>query len=358
MSSIRPSFKHLGIRTLFLIWGAPHGSHRSEHMAQHLGMDLKHIYITAKQGKYYAPFKYFYQLIATLIFLVRKRYQLVFIQDPPILAAIPVYLYSLLSPTRFIIDAHTPPLVSPIWAWTLSLHRFLSRQAITTIVTNDYLQKLVASWGANAFVLEDPPIRPNISKPMHLEGDALNVVMVSSASPDEPVKEVLKAARDLPDMRFYITGDYAKSYQHIIDSAPPNVRFTGYLREDFFPLLDAADVVMDLCVDDHQFLSGANEALWLGKPLITSKGPVLEGYFNKGTIHVDNTSTEIRQGLLEIQGKLTKFETDMLSLQVIRRRNWWARIDQLLTLIQQKMNLPMEEQHGRRVHAQEPSKQV
>jgi glycosyltransferase involved in cell wall biosynthesis len=329
----------LGIRTLFLVWGAPHGSHRSELMAQHLGMDLKHVYIIARQGKYYAPFKYFCQLIATLIFLVRKHYQLVFIQDPPIFAALPVYLYSLLSSAKFIIDAHTPPLLNPIWAWTLPLHRFLSRRAITTIVTNDYLQKLVASWGANGFVLEDPPIKPHICKSMHLKDSDLNVVMVSSASPDEPVKEVLKAARDLPEMRFYITGDYVTHRPRIIDSAPPNVHFTGYLREDFYPLLAAADVIMDLCVEDYQFLSGANEALWLGKPLITSKGPVLEGYFDKGTIHVDNTSVGIRLGLLEIQDKLAEFETDMLSLQAERRRDWRARIDQLLGLIQREMNL-------------------
>lgn len=342
-----PPFKRLGIRTLFLVWGAPHGSHRSKSMAQHLGMDLEHIYITAKQGEYYALFKYPYQLIATLIFLVRKRYQLVFIQDPPIFAALPVYLYSLFSSTKFIIDAHTPPLLNPIWAWTLPLHRFLSRRAITTIVTNDYLQKLVASWGANAFVLADPPIEPEISKPMRLEDSAMNVVMVSSASPDEPIREVLKAARGLPEMRFYITGDYTKSRQHIIDSAPPNVHFTGYLREDFFPLLAAADVIIDLCVEDYQFLSGANEALWLGKPLVTSKGPVLEGYFNKGTIHVDNTAMEIRQGLLETGNNLAKFEADMVSLQAERRRDWWARIDQLLTLIQQEMNLaPLGERHG------------
>jgi len=340
MTINEPPFKRLGIRALFLVWGAPHGSHRSEFMAQHLGMDLKHIYITAKRGKYYAPFKYFGQLVTTLIFLVRKRYQLVFVQAPPIFSVLPVYLYSLLSSTEFIIDAHTPSLLGPIWAWTLPLHRFLSRRAITTIVTNDYLQKLVASWGANAFVLEDPPIiKPSISRPMRLKNGALNVVMVSTASPDEPVEEVLEAARDLPEMCFYITGDYAKSRQYIVDSAPPNVHFMGYLREDFYPLLAAADVIVDLCVEDHQFLSGANEALGLGKPLITSKGPVLEGYFNQGTIHVHNTPTGIRQGLLEAQDKLAELKADMLSLQAIRRREWWARADRLLTLIQQEMNL-------------------
>jgi glycosyltransferase involved in cell wall biosynthesis len=335
----------LGIKALFLVWGAPHGSQRSHVLAQHLGMDLKHVYVTAKQGKYYAPFKYFYQLIATLIFLARKRYQLVFIQDPPIFAALPVYLYGLLSPTKFIIDAHTPPLLSPIWAWTLPLHRFLSRRAITTVVTNEYLRDLVMSWEADAFVLEDPPMEINLSEPMYLGGGEFNVVMVSSASPDEPVMEVLKAARDLPEIHFYITGDYSKSRQHVIDSAPSNVHFTGYLKRDFFPLLSAADVIMDLCIEDYQFLSGANEALWLGKPLITSKGPVLENYFNKGTIHIDNTAEEIRQGLLEMKGDLARFEAEIASLQTIRRCGWWKKADHLLSLIEQEMRASADREH-------------
>jgi len=329
-----PLLRRLGIKALFLVWGAPHGSHRSELMARYLGMDLKHVYITARQGKYYAPLKYSYQFLATLVFLASRRYRLIFVQDPPIFAALPAWLCGLISPTRFVIDAHTPPLLSPIWAWTLPLHRFLSRRAITTLVTNDYLRRLVASWGGNAFVLEDPPVDPPSFQPMRLEQSELNVVMVSSASPDEPVTEVLKAARKLPGLRFYITGDHARHHQHIIDSAPPNVRFTGYLRQEFLPLLDAADVIMDLCNEEHQFLSGANEALWLGKPLITSKGPVLETYFDRGTLHIDNTAEAIEQALIEMKSHRAEFAADMRVLQTIRRREWWKKADLLLSLVQ------------------------
>jgi glycosyltransferase involved in cell wall biosynthesis len=322
-------------KTLFLVWGAPHGSRRSQIIAQHLGMDLKHIYITAKQGKYHALYKYPYQFFATLIFLLRTRYQLIFIQDPPIFAALPVYIYSLFSSAKFVIDAHTPPLLHPMWEWTLPLHRFLSRRAITTLVTNDYLRDLVMSWGADSFVLEDPPLAPHVTEPMSLPANHLSVVMVSSASPDEPVEEVLKAARELPEIHFYITGDYSGSRQPIVDSAPKNVHFTGYLREDFFSLLEAVDVVMDLCVEDYQFLSGANEALWLGKPLITSQGPVLENYFNQGTIHIDNTAAGIRHALLEMREDLPRFKAEMLALKAIRRREWWEKATRLLSLVQQ-----------------------
>lgn len=334
-----PPLKKHGIKALFLVWGAPHGSQRSAQIAELLGMDLKHIYIIARQGKYYALFKYIYQFFATLVYLVTHPYRLIFIQDPPIFAALPVYLYSLVSKTRFVIDAHTPPLLNPLWAWTLPLHRFLSRRAIATVVTNTFLKDMVEAWGGSAigFVLEDPPIYKEIGELPQLEPDAtLTVVMVSSASPDEPVREVLETAHSMPDVHFYITGDYARLRPRVLEeNVPPNAHFTGYLREGFFPLLAAADVIMDLCVEDYQFLSGANEALWLGKPLITSKGPVLEKYFSRGTVHVDNTASEIVRALEKIRDHRAEFAAEMQSLQMIRSAEWWEKAENLITLIRQ-----------------------
>ncbi len=339
MMTAEPPLKKLGLKTLFLVWGAPHGSQRSAQIADLLGMDLKYIYITSRQGKYYALFKYVYQFFATLIYLFTHRYRLIFVQDPPIFAALPVYLYSLVSGAKFVIDAHTPPLLSPLWTWTLPLHRFLSRRAITTVVTNAYLKEFVEAWrqGATGFVLEDPPIYQQIGELPQLEPNAaLTVVMVSSASPDEPVYEVLEAARRLPDVHFYITGDYARLRPRVLmENIPANAHFTGYLREGFFPLLAAADIVMDLCVEEYQFLSGANEALWLGKPLITSKGPVLESYFNRGTVHVDNTADKIVQAVEKIRDQRANFEADMRSLQAVRGPEWWKKAQDLLNLIQQ-----------------------
>jgi len=334
MSTSEPVFKQLGIKTLFLVWGAPHGSHRTQLMADHLGMDVKHIYIIARQGVLYAPFKYVYQFFATLLFLIRHRYQLVFIQSPPIFAVLPVYVYCLFTSTQFIIDAHTRSVYGPPWEWTAPLHRFLSRRAVTTVVTNIYLQEMIAEWGAHGFVLQDPPIDElRAGQPMELKSDAVNVVMISSASPDEPVKEVIEVARGLPDIHFYITGNHAGSTKHLVNAAPSNVHFTGYLREEFFSLLYAVDIIMDLCNEEYQFLSGANEALWLGKPLITTSAPVLEAYFNRGTIHVDNTAEGISQGLQEMVSHLAEMSADMRSLQDTRCLEWWEKIDNLVRLI-------------------------
>jgi glycosyltransferase involved in cell wall biosynthesis len=349
MPTSEPPFKRLGIRTLFLVWGAPHGSYRSRLMGEQLGIEVRHVYITPRQGRFIALFKYIFQMIMTFALLIRYRYQLVFVQDPPIFAVLPVYIYGLFSKTRFVIDSHTDALQASWWEWTLPLHRFLERRAITTIVTNDELRKMIESWGAHGFTLEDPPAQFKTSALRTLPDSALNVVMVSTADYDEPIPEVLEVARGLQDVDFYITGDFEHSRCHkgVVEGAPKNVHFTGYLREGYFALLDAADVIMCLTTEDNTFLSGDNEALWLGKPLITSDWPILRRYFNKGTLHIDNSVEQIRQSILDMREHLGEYQAEMCALQAERRRDWWARIDQLLALVQQEMNLtPMGAQHG------------
>jgi glycosyltransferase involved in cell wall biosynthesis len=277
----------------------------------------------------------------TFAFLIRHRYQLVFVQDPPIFTVLPVYFFSLFSKTRFIIDSHTDALQASWWKWTLPLHRFLESRAITTIVTNDRLREMIEGWGAHGFTLPDPPAQFDIPKPRMLSDSSLNVVVVSTADYDEPIEEILEVARELPEVNFYITGDFANSRHHqgVVERAPESVHFTGYLREDYFALLDAADVVMCLTTEDNTFLSGNNEALWLGKPIITSDWPVLRRYFSRGTLHVENSVAKICQSVLDMRERLDEYQAEIRALQADRRRDWWARVDQLLTRIQQEMEL-------------------
>ncbi len=332
-----PPFKKMHLPALFLVWGAPQGSHRSQLIARHLGMDLQFIYLTARQGKYYAPFKYFYQFFATLVFLARHRYRVIFVQDPPIFAVLPVYLYSLVSGAQFFIDSHTDALQASWWRWTLPLHRFLERRAVTTVVTNDALRQLVESWGNRSFTLPDPPLIGigEEGEPASLPGSHFKIVMISTADYDEPVAEVVAAAASLPDVDFYITGDFAHSLHHhgIQDQAPANVHFTGYLREGYFALLKAADAILCLTTEDNTFLSGDNEALWLGKPLITSQWPILQHYFSRGTLYVDNSTDQIRQSIQELRDHYDDYRAEMLALQEERRQAWWARVDELLHLL-------------------------
>jgi glycosyltransferase involved in cell wall biosynthesis len=247
---------------------------------------------------------------------------------------LPVYVYSLFSKAHFIIDAHTDALLASYWTWSLPLHRFLSRRALTTIVTNDYLQSVVASWNARSFVLTDVPLFLPRREQVYLDEAPFKVVMISSASPDEPTAEVLEAASRLPDVRFYITGDY-DARRKLMREAPPNLRFTGRLPDrEFYELLQVARAVICLTTEDNTLQSGASEALWLGKPIITSDWPLLRSYFDRGTIHVDNRAESIRQAVMTIRDNLSGFEAEILALQELRRHEWWQKVDDLIQIIE------------------------
>lgn len=335
MHDVKQHFAQLGLDTLFLVWGPRRGSHRSEQIAREFGIQVEYVYLTTRQGVRYAPFKYAYQGVVTLILLARRRPQLVFVQDPPIFGALFVYLYCLFSGAAFIIDAHTEAIQDSQWQWTLPLHRFLSRRALATIVTNERLNRKVAAWNVPSLVLPDPPLTFPQFKPLSLEKSGLNVVMVCLGDTDEPVAEVAQAAHQLPDIDFYITGNCERVFPDVVRNAPANVHFTGYLREEFFPLLEAADVITCLTTCDHTFLSGANEALWMGKPLITSNWPILKDYFSKGTLHVDNSAESIRQALLTMQRNLPDYQSGIRALQNERRPEWQDRAIALIQFIRQ-----------------------
>ncbi len=335
MNTTKTPLDKLGIKALFLIWGFPQGTRRSQFMAQGLGMDVACVYVTRRQGKFYALLKYPIQAIKTLAILVRRRPQVVFVQNPPIFATLLVYLWGLITGTKYIIDSHTDALLASWWAWSLPLHRFLSRRAITTIVTNDYLQQMVTSWSAPAFILTDVPVFFSERRRIHLDEKSFNIVIISTASYDEPIDQVFEAARKLSDISFHITGNY-RARQDIVKIAPGNVRFTGYVPDDeFYGLLGAAQAVMCLTTEDHTIQSGASEALWLGKPIITSDWPLLCKYFNKGTIHVDNTAESICQAIMTVRENLSVFETGILALQAERRDEWHQKAKVLIHQIQQ-----------------------
>lgn len=338
MDYTRKPLTELGIRALFLIWGFPQGTRRSQFMAQYLGMDVVYVYLTPRQGRLYALLKYPVQAIQTLVVLARRRPQVVFVQNPPIFAALMVYLWGLIAGTKYIIDSHTDALLASWWAWSLPLHRFLSRRAITTIVTSDYLQQMVASWNAHAFILTDVPVAFSERRQVRLDETSFNIVVVSTASYDEPIAQVLEAVSELSDIGFYITGNYT-ARQDIVKSAPGNVRFTGYVPdEEFYGLLEAARAVMCLTSENHTIQSGASEALWLGRPIITSDWPLLREYFNKGTLHVDNTVESICRAVVTIRDNLPAFEADIRVLQKERRCEWQQKAKSLTHLIQQAVS--------------------
>jgi glycosyltransferase involved in cell wall biosynthesis len=276
---------------------------------------LKHLYILA-------PLRYILHTIKTLKILIREKPEIIFVQNPPILAPLVAYFYSKIRNSKFVIDSHTGALLAPWWKWSLPLHAFLSRRALTTIVTNKYLNDIVKAWNAETFILADIPTHFSQGSAFPLKGK-FNLAVINTFSPDEPIEIILEAAALLPDVEFYITGDTVQAKKKYFMKSPVNVTFTDYLSDEkYLGLLREVHAIMVLTTDDHTMQRGACEAVSLGKPLIISNWPLLVKYFNKGTIYVDNNKDSIREGIIKMKRIWKSLEKDVLELQADRKVEW------------------------------------
>jgi glycosyltransferase involved in cell wall biosynthesis len=284
------------MRMVFITWYP--SCRRSDAIAEALG-GVSHLihYFNFKQPLQ-APFKYVMQALDTLRRLRRELPRVVFVASPPVFAVLPVWLYCAFHRSRFVIDAHTGVFDDPRWKWLTPVTRFLARRAAATIVTNDHLAAQVRAWGAKAIIIGDVPVTFPASEPVDL-GGGTHVVVVNTFSQDEPVEDIIAAARKLPEVRFHITGNPKHARSRIPQSLPANVRLTGWLPEsEYAGLLRASDAVMCLTTHDHTMQRGAYEAMALGKPLVTSDWGVLRKTFCRGTIHVENSPDAIVAGVV------------------------------------------------------------
>lgn len=152
------------------------------------------------------------------------------------------------------------------------------------------------------------------------------VAVISSFASDEPIIEILNAARDLHSVRFYITGNYSRVkgiVKQTLNWNQGNVIFTGFLhRDDYVALLRSVDVVMVLTKRDKTMLAGAYEALAIKKPLITSNWDPLKRYFDKGTIFVNNTPEEIKEAIKTAQQDQEELVKEISQLKFEKTNEW------------------------------------
>jgi len=279
-----------------------------------------------------APLKYLVQAVQSLWILLRHRPRGVLVMAPPVVACFPVWLYCVLFRARFAIDAHTGAFLNPRWKRLQLLQRFCSRRAATTIVTNDYLKEMVERWGAHATIVPDVPVCFPEPEPVELP-PGINITVVASFCPDEPIAEILEAARQVPEVNFHVTGNYRKLNEEAIATAPTNVRFLGFVsHERYTGQLLASDAVIALTTRDHTMQRAAYEAIYLGRPVITSDFPVLRQSFAKGAVHVRPTAADIEVGIREMASdderyiraaedlREEKLQAWMVNAEAIRRR--------------------------------------
>jgi len=251
-------------------------------------------------------------LAKTFLLIMQYRPKILYVQNPSIvLAALAAFLKPFFR-YKLIVDRHSnfklATLSSALFKWRIfhSLSRFSIRKADYTIVTNKTLFDLVNEWHGRAVVLQDK--LPDLEKiePRPLKGE-FNIVCVSTFSPDEPIFEIVEAAKTVNDsVHIYITGRY-QNYSRISELQkimPKNVTTTGFLSEqDYLQLLNSVDAVMVLTTEDDLLTCGAYEAVALKKPMILSKTKAITSYFNKGAVYTDADMRSIAKSIMGVQAQ-------------------------------------------------------
>ncbi len=315
------------MKSTFITW-YPY-CRRSDTIAATLGGSSHLIHYFEFKNPLHAPAKYVLQTFASLRTLRAERPAVVFVAVPPIFAAIPVYLWARWNRAKIVIDAHTGIFAHKRWTWLLPLTRRMFAAADTVIVTNDHLKEICESWGAVTVVIGDVPVAfCEAEAPEPCKGQ--RVVVVNTFSVDEPVEEVLAAAKRLPDVSFFVTGNLNNAPQGLVERAPANLSFTGFVSEQAYAgLLKAADAVVVLTTHDHTMQRGGYEAVAMEKPLVTSDWQILHETFARGTVHVKNTPEGISTGIVQALKDEASLSAEMKEYRKERRTLYAHRIEAL-----------------------------
>lgn len=319
-------------KSLYISW-APYCS-RSDNTAREFHGRSYMVYFGAFGSNYFTvAIKYLLQTIKTLAILLRERPDVVFVMSPAVFANLPVFLYCKLFSKKYVVDAHTGALSNPMWKKVQFLQKFFCKKALFTIVTCDNLAQEVQSWGGKSIILPDVPIKPPISiQPNFINNGNFNITFVSSFSTDEPIKEIISAAKEFKDISFFITGKINNYANTFINQASSNVHFTNFLSDkEYYGLMEASDLVIALTKNRDTMQRGAYEAIYLEKPVITSDWPILRKNFPYGALLVDNSVDSIINAIKAGQTNIDELTKQAIRLKKEKMEIWQANKAKILS---------------------------
>lgn len=268
--------------------------------------------------------------------LQARQPQELWVQLPQVPLLWVALLYRLLAPhpVRLVADCHNA-MFRPPWV-RVPFGLGALAQCELVVVHNDEVWREAVALGlppARLRVLEDvPPLRqPGAvapAVPALLAGRPRPWVLYpGSFSADEPVAEVLQAARLLRGQGVVVvTGrlSNAAKHGHAIDDMPSNVVLTDYLPlADFEALLVHCDVVLALTRHDGIQLSVCNEALGFGRAMVMSDTPLLRRLFGSAAVAVDSSNPAALVGGIDAAtARRQDLEQQATRLAARRREDW------------------------------------
>lgn len=280
------------------------------------------------------PLTYAIRAVQTWKTLSRDKPQTVLVITPPVFAPIVAWLWCIVHGRPLVVDCHTGAFHSRRWVWARPVHRWLLRRVRVVLLHTDELEAIVRAWGARTMVLpDDLPSIADASPQSSAPGP--RVVVAGSFDSNEPVADVVEAARLLPGVEFRFTGDPTLLPETLRANAPSNVVLTGYLAYPvFLGELLAADVVGVFSTDPRIMNRAAFEAVGLGRALLLSDLPGLRGRFGSAALFSPNEPAAIAGAITRALDNHGELAERSVALQTELRAQRDAAVAQLQTIIE------------------------
>ena len=297
---------------------------RAEVMKNYWGYDLIHLKNKYKDKKF-RVIDYFQKTIASANFINKNKPKNIWIQLPP--SVFLYYLWIFKGDRKIVADFHNSMLRDQWFKMPFVKHILESVVDVVVVHNDDVKDELVSKGlsGKNIIVLEDKSFKVSrsFSGVEKIYGDYM--LFPCSFDIDEPIDVVIRCAEVRSDINFVVTGKHAgKIAQSVIENAPKNVFFTGYVsNEDYNELLCGAFGVLGLTTRENVQLSVANEAVSAGIPMVLSGTATLKKLFGKGAVFVETTNhISMANGILALIECRQKYEAECADLLNERNERW------------------------------------
>ena len=188
-------------------------------------------------------------------------------------------------------------------------------------------------------IIPDVPIEFSSPKIPKLGGE-VNVTLVNTFAKDEPLDNFISATGNLERANFYVTGKLTANSSGYLSNKRPNLIFTDFLPDDeYYGLLLASDLIVVLTTRDKTMQRGAYEAIYFGKPVVTSNWKVLRENFPIGAVFVNNTTSGIMNGINQALDSLEKLTQEAQELRKIKYEIWQNNMNEMKDLIIKSLSI-------------------
>lgn len=296
-------------------------------MAESLGFEVCFFPVFFRR-RLFKPLEYIIKAWQTVkIFLIKKPDE-IWVQMPPVPLLNVALFYRRLrrDRVRIVADCHNSMLRPPWSRWPGATAALNGCDLV--LVHNEAMVGVAVAMGVRREliqVLEDAPVTFQAGVDKVSVNASPRVLFPASYSEDEPIDELLQAARIANEITFVLTGNAVRARGRFdLSRLPPNVRLTGYLPvAEFDRLLLSADAVLALTRHEGIQLSVCSEAVGAGKPMILSDTAILRSLFGDVAVMVDSTSPQaLAQGCREAIAGIEELTRKTLEFRAQRWKSW------------------------------------